>query len=365
MTTLDIWDPDAGDVTHHGLDLDSPAPDASVELTPLDGATAIEILLRDEGTPTYWGEVATQGRERIPVRIGRRPTGEWQVTSEAGPVIGMGLKWYRRTPLVKPKSGRGVDLAFLVDGTSRAYGAAPASAEGTTRPSMRRLVPDSEVWRAIVTECEALAHALAATGPCRWAALSFGDHPLPWASHADLMPKYVVAPEHPRFHHDVGRLAAEGLLAVRASPGADYVDALADGLHAAAELPWAPTSRKVLVVIGDSPGYSVLAPPPLLANAQTRRFDVQAEADRLHQRGVEVVTILHDVSRSDDAFVHGQPQGFLKYTDDQYAELATLPAYHLRSSTFRGAQTAGVLENAPPALAHGAFPATLSATSPR
>ena len=65
------------------------------------------------------------------------------------------------------------------------------------------------------------------------------------------------------------------------------MDALADALAECASARWHPEARKLLVVTGDSPGYSILNPAPWGANAAVREKDVETVALDLHRKGVE------------------------------------------------------------------------------
>jgi hypothetical protein len=103
-------------------------------------------------------------------------------------------------------------------------------------------------------------------------------------------------------------------------------------------LSWSDGTRKLLLILGNSPGYSVLdadLPVLELADAQTRINDVYREAMDLHAIGVEVVTIFHDAGIDVMAQLSAAAAGLLDHTRNQYMRLATRPEWALTSSAFK------------------------------
>ena len=135
--------------------------------------------------------------------------------------------------------------------------------------------------------------------PCRTvrlAGMAFADHPLHKVSAHDLVPAFTLFPRIPeqRRLEPIPPSDLRSLLSrVPSSSGGDFVDALADALAECASARWHPEARKLRVVTGDSPGYSILNPAPWGANAAVREKDVETVALDLHRKGVEVVTIYH------------------------------------------------------------------------
>jgi hypothetical protein len=133
--------------------------------------------------------------------------------------------------------------------------------------------------------------------------------------------------------------------------GGDFVDALADALDRCSHAGWRtdPAVRRMLLIVGDSPGFSVLDPAPMGADAHPRRLDVDMEVMKLHDRhSVEVATL----------YVEPEPEtartkDFYRYARDQYQSLATIQRYYWASSAFEPKQAAqAVMEGASaPALA--------------
>ena len=102
-------------------------------------------------------------------------------------------------------------------------------------------------------------------------------------------------------------------------------------------------------------------PVPRLANAQTRLLDVQSEGDRLHRRGIEIVTVFHDVGMTPNHFQSAESAAFVSYTENQYRRLASERGYACRASLFRGADAAATLRSGARVLARGAFPGIIVA----
>ncbi len=138
------------------------------------------------------------------------------------------------------------------------------------------------------------------------------------------------------------------------SPGGDFLDALADGLHAARQARWRQSSRKLLIVFGNSPGYSLIDPPDPMTNLAVREASIEEEIDALHQSGVEIMTIFHDPPGAEDLYSADMPD-LLARARDQYARLATLPEWAQTSDADFSAAIKKWLDP-PLILARGAAP---------
>jgi hypothetical protein len=111
-------------------------------------------------------------------------------------------------------------------------------------------------------------------------------------------------------------------MAVRPTPGGDFVDALADALYACARLRWRK-GRRLLVISGDSPGFSLLQPLTAGTDVCVRKRDVETQALELHRLGVEIVTIYH--AAPSNAAVTPLGRSLLAEAGAQYARIASLP----------------------------------------
>jgi len=116
-------------------------------------------------------------------------------------------------------------------------------------------------------------------------------------------------------------------------PGDDFVDALAESLRECKDAKWPATGRRLLVLSGDSPGHSILHPPPARADHHPRRYDVDHEAEVLCAAGVEVATLFHDEALASGA-LHSTARDLARHAKEQYRRLASLPAFACLSSSW-------------------------------
>ena len=155
----------------------------------------------------------------------------------------------------------------------------------------------------------------------------------------------------------------EALSAVEPTPGGDFVDALAEALHACRSLPWGEGTRRIVLVCGDSPGHSVAHPLPPGADARVRRLDVDVEAEHLHERGVEIATLYFDPQGNAGLGQAVFRKELLAAARDQYRRLASLPEMAFELSRFQSEEAARVVKDVQGLLARRAAPGELIGVS--
>lgn len=160
--------------------------------------------------------------------------------------------------------------------------------------------------------------------------LSFADKSIPKTNAKNLKSQYVLDPESKSDHFfsvwDKDQVT-EQINQMRGSSGGDYIDELAEALHVATEdYNWRPEARKLVFIIGDSPGFSIINPAPVIggiqANAAIRYYDIDSEITHLHRQGIEVMTLYLI-----DEKLFRSAKGLDKYklyTQQQYTDLASL-----------------------------------------
>lgn len=312
--TLDVFDPAAGRVV--ALPLSGEVADLT--LAPVDGADAIAVVLRCDGEPRACAELPVAAGQRAELRISpARPPHLFCRTGLAtGQAPGL-LAWPpdakpAAIPRPRPPADR-LDLALVIDATWQAGG-----------PAGGRLLADAEEWAKLAGALAGLVAALAAGSVLRVAVLAFGDARLPHPAAADLQPSFVVAPAHGGFEAFDAAALAERLRRLPPSSGGDLVDAVAEGLAAARDLPWQNEHRKLVLLAGDSPGYSILHPAAAGAAAFARELDVDEVAASLFEEGIEIATLCAPPSS-----VLPAAKDFAAYTRSQYRRLASLPQWAL------------------------------------
>ena len=234
------------------------------------------------------------------------------------------------------------------------------------------LLSQPKTWGAIVGPLVELVRQLGAQGQgCRLAVIAFGDEPPPQGVYAsDLTPAFHLRhlpddrPEHLLMPLDPETLADLLIKGIGPSPGADFVDALADALAAASRLQWGDETRRLLVLVGDSPGHSTAHPVPNGGDALPRRNDVDAEAARLHRDRVEILTLYHPPPAAVVEALLDAPKALVQFARDQYRRLASHPGLAFATTGFDTKQAIETLLGRKTPLGRGACWGRLVDSSP-
>nr|VFJ50000.1 MAG: hypothetical protein BECKDK2373C_GA0170839_102726 [Candidatus Kentron sp. DK] len=259
-------------------------------------------------------------------------------------------------PLKVDKSAKRVDIAWVIDATQAGLKSAQSEKKKETQPART-------IWESHVT---AMAELIDAMGSgtnsgreARTAVLGFADGASGASSgffpdgvnekgrrHSSNI-AYLTKPERafrPMDGGDLKKLAGE----ITRIDGNDYVDALGEALNACVGLAW-NGDRRIVVVSGDSPGYSLAFPPPE-AGVDTGhcRRDVDAAAMALHELGVEIVTAY--LPMADIVNPPSRIAGLLAWTQEQYKRLASAKEYAFTVEAFTSEVVLQTLENAPEAI---------------
>lgn len=290
--SLRVWDESAGELQAIPLAIEGPGS-LEMLLRGLAGSSALHLEILRDGEVGHRFEVAAAADDLVPVhlewtaddRIGLRSPGR-RVLSLPGDAR------YAPAPPIRAPGGEGaaLDLVLVIDATSRVWVEGGKDARG----GLRLLLGQPEAREAQVEMLVAVAEGLAGSTDLAIGVVAFGDHEMPEVRAPDLRPEYLLHPpsaaESRPFRFDSAGLRST-LAAIPPTTGGDFVDALAEALDRCAELPWRAGSRRVVLLVGDSPGYSLLSPAPPGANGCARSRVVETEADRLHRRGVEIATL--------------------------------------------------------------------------
>lgn len=307
--------------------------ESTLRLRCLPGATAIQVAWVDGETTSTRVEVPAEGGEEVALRVQLSEAGGVTFLSSGRPVLTLApdARYRPAPPLLAPEREAPLDLALVIDGTMLA-----ASGDGP-------LLADKAAWAEQVERLIAFGEALAASADdLRACVVAFADEAPPQVRAADLKPEYRLRPEpsHRRLRASSPAALRKALLAVEPSSGGDFVDALADALVACAELHWRAEARKVLVVVGDSPGHSLLEPAPAGADACVREQDVDDAALVLHERGVLIATVYQvPESKVIEADLEAGRE-LLRYAAGQYQRLASRPELAFELATLDPAAVA-------------------------
>jgi hypothetical protein len=313
----------------------------TVRLRCLPGASGIHLAVRDAEGVRWRGELAAYPGEVVPIQVGIDDGGALYVSSRSDLLVLPVEVMFEPPPPIAPASCTApLDIAFVIDGTLRDW-----TAGG-------QLLRARERWAAHVENLIALVSRLSEGREARAALIAFGDEDPPALMPAELRPAYHVAVSQPLLPLNIPGLR-EALKAVRATSGTDFVDALADALHACRSLRWGD-GRKVVVVSGDSPGLSLLEPLPKGADLRARQHDVDTQTSYLYRLGVEIVTIYHAPPPESALANLTFAAELLKTARDQYTRLASLPELAFDAATFDADQAADRLARMGGVVARGA-----------
>lgn len=332
MLSLRALSPPSAEPGEIPLPLDGPGSACSVQLGCLPGASGVHLVFVRDGATVLRAEIPAESGETVTVDVETGEEGDLRLCSAGRSLFTLPVqdRYEPLPPLRAAPPESGLDLIFIVDGTTRRF----TRENGVTA---QLLLEQREEWREQVERLARLAEGLAAgTGDTRVAVLSFGDSMPPGAVAPSLAPRYDLYPreEERGFQPlDPARLQSD-LEAVPATPGGDFVDALADALQVCRRLRWRRNVRKLIVIYGDSPGHSILHPLRKGADVCVRALDVDTEIWRLHREQVEIATIYCDPPADLGLYAIEFQRDLLRGARAQYARLASLPALAFEASSF-------------------------------
>ena len=327
-----------------------------VDLRNLPGATHIHIVVGRENEPVLRVEIPAHGGETVRVEFRLDADGQAQLNCPGRGLTRLPLKPALPpcdTPISPANPTDSLDLAIVVDATTRCFFRHPASGLWDSRP----LLADAGRWQAHAAKLCGLVETMARQYPqCRVALLAFGDQPIPNVTAPELQPSFWLYPgmANPGLLRPLNRdrLKTE-LAAIEPSSGGDFVDALADALAACTGLHWKPSARKLVLLSGDSPGASLLWPVRKGGDACVREHDVDTQALRLHRLGVELLTVYHAPEPGFIEDLIGPPREFQRHAQEQYQRLAALPELAFIESQFQGVKEAGLICSLAGFIGHG------------
>lgn len=354
--TVEVIDPATGELRQAPVPLDSSGSgELKLELAP--GADSIQVIARNETGVEAWIEMQAQPGEDVAVAFDRAPGGELRVfPRDRRDFLVLSDKEPPKPLLFQPRKTDELNVVILVDGTClHPY---PEDKPAT----LEYLLGLSEVWQRISSSLATFLTTVSTAYPKLWSmAAAFGDEPVSLISNSLLKPKYLVYPQIPEARK-LEPLSIEKLMqqlrTLPHTPGGDFVDGLADGLRACMNAKWRGNSRRLVIVFGQSPGYS-LADSDDMINFVVRKACIEEEVAALHRDGVEIVTIYHDPPVPEEAYRVQLPEIFER-ARKQYESLATLKEWSTGSTAMDAAALAEAWLHSPISLARGPAPGLLA-----
>jgi hypothetical protein len=369
MTPIHLlaFEPGSGALRSHPLPLDGPGSSCTLRLRSLPGSSGIHLALENGHGVLLRAEVASEGNEWVEVEIGLEGEEHLSLSSAGRRIVYLppGTDNEPVPPLRPAYKARQLDVALLVDGTTCAGGVGAAQTPAAELPPPPLLLADRERWsrhaESLVATVETLATETKAD--LRVAVIAFGDRPIAEASAPDLRPAYHLYPARPEeriLRRESSDQLRSRLLSLPGSSGGDFVDSLADALAACRELRWRQAARKLVLLLGDSPGYSILRPSPREADVQVRERDVDVEAAALHRDEVEILTLYHAPKL--DAVTYRLVGEFIDHARAQYQRIAARPELTFETASFDPAAAVAALRSRVLVIGRGASPGILGRT---
>ena len=326
--TLDVVDPRSGKPVRMPVRMEVPlaagSPEQRVRLRAVPGSSGLQLRLREGEALVFVGETTLSPGEIVEVSLKADPP---RADCGSRPVFRLNPAQADEPVLLSPDGATAADIVFLVDGTS-------LQTQAAVEPGAANRLLGSPEWEQLTAGWKSALAELGRRFPdgVRCVPLAFGDYPLPPVSAGG----YLLYPSEPE--RKLRRLdpdaALDALRRLPACSGADFVDAVAEGLEACLRVGWREDARKLVILIGDSPGYSLSDGEQeviQLADGRCRIRDVFDQAANLHARGVELATVLllgglQQLEEASEAAAR-----LVAHTRRQYLELASLPAWALSS----------------------------------
>ncbi|HYN79829.1 MAG TPA: hypothetical protein VES73_18765, partial [Lamprocystis sp. (in: g-proteobacteria)] len=323
------------------------------DLECLPGADAIQVEVAISGALRLRAEVRAQAGEVVRLGLRLDATGEPMLHAGSHQVLFLPVEpaYGPLPPNPIPGGASAWDICLLIDATTRTSLTEAETARGAdgtgSRPALALtldafLLNHKGQWAPIIARLVELVRHLGEQGQgCRLAVIVVGDEPPPPGVYAaDLVPTFHLRhlpddrPEHLLAPLTPEALAELLVKQIKATPGADVVDALADALAAANQLQWGDETRRLLVIIGDSPGHATAYPVPYGGDALPRRADVDAEAARLHRDHVTIMTLYHaPAAPLVEALLEAQI-ALIDHAREQYRRLASVPQLACTTTDF-------------------------------
>lgn len=360
MSNLGVraFDDDTGELYVTPLPLADPST-ARLLFRSLPGASAVHVEILDGAEIHRRFEIQADGEEDFVVHLERTEDGRLDAWSQGREVLSLPPdERYAPAPPMGSHGAALLDVAVLVDGTARWWGdrdGGSGDRPGPTEPA--RLLGDGEAWSAHVERLVEIVAGLAGESDLRAGAFAFGDDEPAGLRGPGLHPAYRLYPGEGAGWR-LEALAPDDLrarlLAVPATSGGDFVDALADALEACVELPWREGSRRLVLLTGDSPGYSILHPAPAGASLLPRRLDVDTQSLALHRLGVEIATLFHRPPPEIDPGFLDFERALLDHAACQYRRLASRPELAFEATALEASDVVRSLQGAPRWIARGA-----------
>jgi len=313
----------------HPILLDQENPKDQVILHCLLGATAIHLVLLDDNNEVQLhAEILAEDDEELLIEFIYQEDHQIEVTCEGRQVYLLSIEtlekinqYYTINPiLINQQNSSLLDIVLIIDGTNHLLKATNEKYPIT--------------WQQLHEKVQEFIAQLANKFSTRVGILAFADQEPPEHIRADaLKPLYHLKPDIKKgeefsFIPFNQKQLEQQIQQIQSSSGCDYIDAVADAFEACQHFNWRQKARRLIILMGDSPGHSILHPIAKGGDINIRKYDVEVEALKLHQQKIEIITLyiqpLDKKVRLD----------VINYSQKQYKKLASLPCYTFQDIDF-------------------------------
>ncbi len=346
--SIKVFKPNSTESVQHELPLDDNNSECTIHLRTPVGADGLHLVLLESNEPKLRLEMTTSEKEDVFIKIKLDEEGNPQIMGNLHDtfILPLAEHYSSNNKLISPpKPEQHIEIAIIIDATMRVFVEEKITENGVEeRKLFAKLLieqdkePDQKRWAEYANKLTDFIEAISKDTKYKVAILAFGDQKQPHINAPELTPRYKLWPEkNERVLQPLNTQDIKNTLQnIEATSGGDFVDALADAMMACHQLHWHENSRKLVIMLGDSPGHSLIEPILKGGDLCARQADVDTAAMLLHDLGIEILSIYNAPSEEASEYFKNNTDKtkLLEYTKKQYQKLASYSELAFQISEF-------------------------------
>lgn len=303
-----------------------------ISLHSVNGSKGIQFVLTAEkdNSPLRQTQFTTYRNEKVNITINEGAELLFKSSNINRIELPNDSLYYPENQAFYPIDTKQLDILFIVDATMNNSALINLETDSNSTFLLENEVFVKELTKKINDFITALSDTY---DNIAYSILSYGDVSTTGVKAYDLRPSFILSPKTKSSRYFLAwekHNLEKDISHLKPSSGCDYVDALAEALHETLDYNWRNTARKLIFVIGDSPGFSIEKPAPVIggvqANTAIRHYNLESESMRLHKNKIEIMSLY--INDDTELERSSNPIDKLRhYTKTQYIELATLDSY--------------------------------------